>query len=468
MSVQPTRAPARRRARLRPLVVGLGATLAVAACSAGDASDDVRATPSTVNASAFPSSSGPDSAGTTPTSSSEGDHAGSTSTRGAAVQPQGPSATMQTLREAPFVGAVVYPHPGYVGNPWSDWGQGLLLHDGRLLTAIGDHLGADGNSYLYVYDPERRTITQFADVLGNVEHTDGDWGYGKVHGQIVDGGDGDAYFVTYYGATRGLHYGGSYTGDWLFRIDSETLELEPITVPVPQHGVPSLASDGRGRIFGEAVDPLQPEGVYPSGGFFVFDTATRSVELFAEDPGHDGFRNVLVDGEGTAWFAHEDGRLFRWRPGSPAPELTDVDLGGLLRASTRPTSTGTVYGVTFEPYDFFAFEPGGSVRTLGRAVWYPASLALLPDESGFLYVPGAHGDSALVNSPLIAVNGTTGEQTTIVELEDLVSEQLHLVLGGTYSIVVDAERNLAYVTFNAGPTMDEPWGEVVLIAVELP
>ena len=45
------------------------------------------------------------------------------------------SATTVVLSEGdgqtPRVEAVRYPHPGYEGNPWSQWGQGLVLDDGR-------------------------------------------------------------------------------------------------------------------------------------------------------------------------------------------------------------------------------------------------------------------------------------------------------------------------------------------------
>ena len=76
----------------------------------------------------------------------------------------GPSEEMVTLQDDPFVGAVRYPRPEYEGNPWSQWGQGIILPDGRVLSTIGDHLGADGNSYLFVFDPDTGVMTRFADV----------------------------------------------------------------------------------------------------------------------------------------------------------------------------------------------------------------------------------------------------------------------------------------------------------------
>jgi len=380
----------------------------------------------------------------------------------------GPASELVTLQDDPYVGVAVYPRPDYEANPWSQWGQGIALDDGRVITAIGDHLGADANSYLFVYDPEARTVTRFADVLSALDHSPGSWGYGKVHSQMVDAGDGGVYFTTYYGTRRGLSFDDSYQGDVLFRLDKETLELQPVAVPVPGFGVPSIASDGNGRIYGEAVDPLLDEDSYPQGGFFVYDTGEGSVTRFTEDERHEVFRNVMVQQDGTAWFAGDGGGLFRYDPAADEVELSDVRLTAALRASTTPASDGTIYGVTGEPWEFFAFEPGGEIRGLGAAQWYSASLALLPDESAFLYVPGAHGDSWFANSPLYAVDTSTGAQTTLVELLDPVRDEFGLVLGGTYSITVDPERNEAHIGFNAGPSEDDTWGEVVFVVVELP
>lgn len=380
----------------------------------------------------------------------------------------GPGVELVTIQEEPFIGAAVYPRPDYEGNPWSQWGQGIALDDGRVITAIGDHLGADANSYLFVYDPEARTLTRFADVLSALDHEKGSWGYGKIHSQMVDAGDGGIYFTTYYGSRRGLSFDGTYQGDVLFRLDKATLDLQPVVIPVPRHGVPSLATDGNGLVYGEAVDPLLDDDTYPAGGFFVFDTAAGEILRFHEDPRHQVFRNIMVAENGTAWYAAEGESLFRYDPDSDRVEQSGIELAGPLRASTAPAGDGTIFGVTLEPYNLFAFDPDGEVRPLGQAVQYAASLALLPDESGVLYVPGAHGDSWEYESPLIAVDTETGEQTRIVELLEPIRDAFELTLGGTYSITIDPDRGHAHIGFNAGPTEDSPWGEVVFVVVELP
>ena len=381
----------------------------------------------------------------------------------------GPTAELVTLQEEPYIGAAVYPRPDYEANPWSSWGQGIALEDGRVVVAMGDHLGADGNSFLYLYDPDERALTQFADLLSTVDHQPGSWGYGKVHSQMVDPGDGGIYFTSYYGSRRDLSFDGSYGGDILFRLDKETLDLEPLLIPVPEHGVPSLATNGAGLVYGEAVDPLADDDAYPTGAFFVYDAATGAMVTVEENPDHEVFRSVMVGLDGTAWYAGPRGRLFRYDPaaGIVTDDGPTLEPGG-LRAVTAPNADGTIYGVTDEEWDLFSFRPGEEPVTIGEAPGYTTSLALVPDGSGFLYVPGAHGRAANHNAALIRVDGTSGDQETVVELLDLVSTEFGLTLGGTYSVTVDPARNHAHVAFNAGVSEDEPWGELVFVVVELP
>src|SRR5262245_12403369 len=94
-----------------------------------------------------------------------------------ATPPDGPTETATVVQEAgpdqPRVALVRYPRPDRPpgsSNPWSQWGQALVLRDGRVLSAMGDHQGRDGNSYLFVYDPNAGQLTRFTDVLSHVDH----------------------------------------------------------------------------------------------------------------------------------------------------------------------------------------------------------------------------------------------------------------------------------------------------------
>ncbi len=389
--------------------------------------------------------------------------------------PQGPAAEAVVAQEEggalARVELVRYPRPDTEGDPWSHWGQGLVLDDGRFVSAMGNHLGKQGNAFLFSYEPTTSTLTRFADVRSHVGDALG-WGYGKIHGQIVAGRCGEAYVSTYWGTRDGLSYTPDYTGDVLFRLDTSTLQLEPLGVPLPEHGVPSLAGTAsRGLLYGEAVDPLPAEDLgRDQGAFFVYDTTEREVVFRSDDPRHTVFRNVMVDADGTAYLAAEEGRLLVYEPG--ASELREypgtLPGGGMLRASTAPARDGTVYGVTQGEPEFFALKPDGSISSLGAAQGYTTSMAVEPDGSHFYYVPDAHGSDPALGTPVVSVDTRTGEQTTLVRLGDLVARTLQLQTSGSFSVALDAAHGRLYVTLNAGPTEDDRFGEVVLAIIDVP
>jgi hypothetical protein len=415
-------------------------------------------------------------AGETTSPPTTADPSGCTHSATAAKAPAGPSAQTVVLREAdangPRVDAVVYPRPDHEGRPWSQWGQGLVLPDGRVLSAIGDHQGRDGNSYLYVFDPGTGRLTQFADVLSNLPHRPGEWGYGKIHAQMVSGPCGDVYVATYWGTRDGMSLSANYRGDVLFRLDPATLKLESLGTPIEGHGLPSLATYAPdGVLYGEAVDPARsdPETIGERGAFFVYDTRRDEMTFRSDDDRHVQFRSVLVDGDGTAYLADDSGHLLVYEPGAGELAEHPVPLpgGGMLRAATAPAADGTVYGATSGPDQLFALRPDGQVSDLGSLPSYTTSLALHPDGSRFFFVPGAHGDSPELGTPLVAVDTRTGQRSTLVELAGLAEEQLSLTLGGTYNVTVDPSGERVYVGFNAGASRDDPWGEIVLVVVHL-
>jgi hypothetical protein len=362
------------------------------------------------------------------------------------------------------VEAVVYPHPDYEGDPWSQWGQGVVLPDGRYLSAIGDHLGPDGNSYVYEYSPSDRELMLITDVLGRTDHEQGTWGYGKIHGQMVLGDCGEVYFSTYWGTNDGLTYEPPYTGDLLFRLQPDTRSIANLGVPASERGIPSLAGWPEGDlVYGEIVDPASDPY---QGGFFAYDIARNEVVFRDDDPAHVGFRNIAVDSRGRAYYSIGSGSLAVYDPATNGVrEHSSPIPGSHLRASTYPTPEGVVYGVTDEPENFFALLPSGEIRTIGEAQGYTTSLAVHPDLEHLLYVPNAHGGGG---TPLISVDAATGAEAVLVDLDALAQSSLGLQLAGSYNVAVDRQRRVVYVGTNAG-TLDaeDPWGEVVLFIIHL-
>jgi hypothetical protein len=364
------------------------------------------------------------------------------------------------------VRAAVYPHPHYAGNPWSQWGRGVLTHDGRFLSAVGDHQGQNGNSYFYEFDPDSSRLSLVGDVLSVIEHRDGDWGYGKIHGALVRD-DCLVYAATYWGSRQGIAYEGTYQGDHLLLWDPSRHEIESLGVPVEHQGIPSLKGFDQGNlVYGEALQPDDRETT-----FFAYDIAAGRLAFTSTKTDHVGFRDVMVGVDGDAYFSAGDGRLMVHVPGSGGVETHQHLLpGAWLRASTEPSPDGRLFGVTREPDRLFEMAPSGEFLDLGPSGGYVASLALDAERERLYYVPHAHGGAWEEGTPVIAVDTATGDRETLVELEEAAEEHLGLRLGGTYNTVYDASSRRLYIGMNAGPVREEgeSFGEVVLLVIELP
>lgn len=369
------------------------------------------------------------------------------------------------------VSAAVYPHPDYEGDPWTQWGQGIALEDGRYYSAIGDHLAEDGNSYVYEYDPSSNALTMVGDILSYVDHVPGTWGYGKIHSQMVPGPCDEIYFSTYWGSYRGIEFEGNYRGDIIFRLDPFEGTLQPLDVPVDFHGQASMASaPDFGVVYGEAIDPVLKNEDTDRGPFFAYDVVAEEVVYTGSDEPHVGYRSILVDADGVAYYSIGDGQLQTYDPETGDSVVHEERLpGDWLRAATDPGPDGTIYGVTREPDTFFAMSSDGSINALGDALGYTASMALSPDGSTFYYMPGAHGNSADWGSPLVAVDTSSGEETVVAELHDIVEESLGYRVGGTYNVAVSRDGTTVFMGVNVGASDDDDgFGEVVLLVIELP
>lgn len=464
----------RARGRMGLLV---GMLLIVAACS-GTPSTDATGTPSTNAAGTTVGSDTTTATSGSPTTSTEPEPT-TAAPRTDCDIPDGldfirsESVELSHLGEVDGVqvSAALYPHPDYEGNPWSQWGQGIVIEHGRYYSAIGDHHAEDGNSYVYEYDPSTNTLTMVGDIISYVDHVPGTWGYGKIHSQMVPGPCGEIYFSTYWGSSRDIEFEGNYRGDIIFRLDPFAESLQPLAVPVELHGQASMASAPHfGVVYGEARDPVASSEGVKRGPFFAYDVVAEEVVFTGPDEPRVGYRSILVDADGVAYYSIGDSELQTYDPQTGDSVTHDARLpGDWLRAVTDPGPDGTVYGVTRDPDTFFAMSANGAIDGMGDALGYTASMALSPDASVFYYMPGAHGNSSDWGSPLVAVDTSTGDETIVAELYDIVERSLGYRIGGSYNIAVSPDGATVYIGVNVGEAgTDESFGEVMLLVLELP
>lgn len=455
--MRPVNPAVRQRMRLYAIVVGL--ILATAACASPVTLGGAETTTEATSGSGAPSSSDT-------TASSAADPAPTSSADcpafedGVSWDPTD-SASLKLIQSSDGldVYAAEYPLPGPTDGLWSQWGQGVVGADGRHFSAVGDHLGADGNSYFFVYDPDTREVSRFMDVLSVVDRPPGSWGFGKVHAQMVVDRCDRIWAATYWGTRSGIT---DYEGDHLLMIDPIGETVVDAGVLSEGLGIPSMTiTSDRSVIVGEAVDPESDKGRLIS-----WEIMSSAPGLDHADPNHLGFRALATSGDGQILFSVGSGRLAAWDVGRGANSMFTEDMpGDWLRAATAAMADGTLVGVTQDPPKLFRLSSDGEETLLGDPGGYTTSLAL--DEPGqrVFWMSGAHGNSWETGAAIKSLDLVSGEITEVVRLREAFEGELDLLPGGTYSIVYDAGRLILGV--NASKTEDDNgFGNVVLVVVE--
>ncbi len=436
----------------------------VSACAGGGAGTGLSTTPGEVDPTTSEEGAGGETASTiAPSSPAEG----CPSVTGVAWREDDRVVLEQIAEDGGVtVYAARYPLPGPTEGLWSQWGQGIALGDGRHLSAVGDHLGIDANSYFFVYDTADRSLTRFADVLSTVPHQAGAFGYGKVHAPMVEDACGTVWAATYWGTRDDLVYENGYEGDRFLAIDPVGMTISDHGPVAGEYGIPTMTvtADGSTVVAGSVdVD----SGESDTGVLTVFDTKTGETVDQVDDPRQQGFRALGIDPvSGGVMYSIGDGKLAALDPGSG--ESTDLDLtmpGYWLRAITRPATDGTVYGAADDEPGLFSIAPDGSIVDLGDPGGTTTSLGMTPDGSRVFWMPEAHGGAWEVGAKVMSLDTASGEMTEVVSLLDPFGEALDLLPGGTYSTVYDEGRLI--LGMNASPMDDDSgFGEVVLVVLE--
>ena len=358
--------------------------------------------------------------------------------------------------------AAEYPLSGPTEGLWSQWGQGIALGDGRHLSAIGDHVGVDGNSWFYLYEDGSRSLTRIFDVLSVVPHEEGAGGYGKIHAQMVTDECGSIWAATYWGTRTDLAYGNGYDGDRLLEIDPIAGTVLDRGVIATGRGIPTMAISADGHtLVAAAVEPESDTAVVAS-----YDTRTHSVLDELDDPRQIGYRALAAGENGDVLFSIGDGRLSAFDPASQTGSDVDAEMpGDWLRAVTEVGPDGSSYGVTQDRPELFSLAENGSAGHLGDPLGYTTSLAMSDDADQIFWMPNAHGSAWESGAVVLALDTATGKISELVKLAPIFESELGLRAGGTYSVVYDNGRLILGV--NASPRDDDSgFGTVVLVVIE--
>jgi hypothetical protein len=277
------------------------------------------------------------------------------------------------------------PYPVDYPADWTHWGTGCLHSNGRIYTTIGDHGATDADSCLYEFDPAARRLRRVGHLQAAVQDfKGGDYGFGKVHGRIFEGGDRKLYFASWWGKESDSP---RYRGDRIFCFDPSSGEMTDLGVTIPGFGAPVTALDARRLIFyGEFGNPAED-----TTDFVAYDLRERRV-LFRG--GHQGDktpgRGILVDGEGCAYFDCR-GTVRKYDPRTNSVgELPDrLPHKKFRQHASRLRPDGTIYATTAADQSaLVVLDPkGGHVKTVAT-LWGNAK-AMDADPTGrwIYYVP---------------------------------------------------------------------------------
>ncbi len=371
--------------------------------------------------------------------------------------------------EAPRVDAVLYPVPlREEGNLWSQWGDGLIASDGRFWSAIGDHGGPGGRSYVYAYDPEDRRLELVFDQQQLLGQRQGDWGFGKIHCRLEELEDGRICWGTYWGNAppedweqENEHHGMVVAADPVSRrLDVLGILRRPYVIPA------AMADTRRGLFYALPCDRN-----WQGQGFAVFDLRQGRTIYYGHAETEASRRFVLVDeAGGGAWFSVRPDTsrqvwLARYDAATNTVEERALPLPegyGPMRAGTeKRDGRGLFYGVC--EGRLVRIDPEGrSSEPLG-AVWpdrgglreegahrgaYTTALEISPGGRYLYAVPWAHGQAWSHGAPVVQFDLKTRQRKVLAFLGPLFESRFGYRVGGSYCLELDAGGERLFIGMN--------------------
>ncbi|QDU97194.1 hypothetical protein [Lignipirellula cremea] len=386
-------------------------------------------------------------------------------------------------KAVPTVDFMFFPEQTYLGDPWSNWGDGSFAN-GKYYSAIGDHIALNrkksshgtGTAYVYEYDPATKKLRTLVDVSKLLAMPEGHYTPGKVHTRVDLGSDGWLYYATHRGSPRAAVDENHYKGDWIFRTNPETGKSEVVaTAPVPKHSIPNGMLDRKRLIYygGTAAGPDAEEQEIQ---FLAYDLEKHKV-LYSGGIG-PARAMILAESTGRVYYVPGagEGELMRYDPASgKGPEPTGKTMN--TRATTTESSDGMVYGAALgqgtNDCQIWSFNTKTETpKNLGEGAVgvnaYIAAVALDPSTNRYLYyVPGAHGGGERDNSAVVQFDLKTGKKKVIAFLHPFYEEKYGFICKGTYSTDVSDDGSQLFITYNVSRGT-RAWDCCGLVVVHIP
>lgn len=339
---------------------------------------------------------------------------------------------------------------------WSSWGDICLAKDGRVYVGIGDHgkdAEGDARCFLYRWDPKSKMLTQIVDMNVVVPHRKGQPAWSKVHAKIDEGPGGNIFFsCTLNAGNRAgdprYQWTDKLPGGQLYQYDPKTNRVGVFASLPPKRCSATSRFDAERNIWWCNLEAGE--------GDALFGLNLRTGEkVYQGADGEVGFnRNFALANDGSIYFNGEEGKLLRLDPSTKTVKDTGVtfpDSPG-VRASSRSTRDGVIFGTTHRTNQLFRFETKSNEMKLLGPTWgqgqYTTVMVLSPDERFLYYLPGSHGQAFKYGTPVVQYEIATGTRKVLAFLAPAFEKHLQYVPGGSYGVKLSKEGGTLYINFN--------------------
>jgi len=367
-----------------------------------------------------------------------------------------PRTRFTVARHAPRVAFAIYPVPlsEKHGPHWGHWGTGTIHPNGRIYGIVGNHLGRDGEAFLYELDPsamELRRVADLQDAVGG--RGEGDFGFGKVHGRVEVGRDGRLYFSSWGGKWR---HDPEHPGSRLFAFDPASGVVSDRGILVPRWGTPSTRVHSPSmRYYAEYFSADRDEA-----DFLVYDLEAGRI-VFRGD--HDGMargRDFFVDVDGHAYFNNGAGSLEVYDPQDNSLRTFPARMpGDMIRRVTYPDPAGRMYGVTIDEHVLFSLDPHEQTIDVITELWSQTAALALDPAGRYLYYIAGSNQSDTDGTQIVQVDLAAGATQKVIAFVDApLLEDFGYRVGRTnasgispvdsYNITISGDGGRLYVALN--------------------
>lgn len=348
------------------------------------------------------------------------------------------------------------PNPGLNGTGWSAWGDICVASNGVVYCGIGDHGNNKTGAYCFVYawDPASKTLKAILDVNA-VARQPGDVYWSKVHAGIQESADGLITIIPTLNS-GGTAYEYAWTtnqpGSPLFRYNPKTGKTA-VTDHLPgQCTATTLMDKARNILYimleGKFAKAVAFSAYDLTAGKFLYVSPYDAVELD---------RNMGLASNGCVYFNGKGG-IWKYDPVKKEIRATGMVFpgGAGMRSSTAESADGWIYGTTFGAkgvtQELFRLAPASDkLEMLGPDFLdgnYTTVCALSTDGRFVYFLPGAHGSSLKIGTPVVQYDVKARTRKVLCFLEDVCRARVGYVPGGTYGVKLSADNATLYVNLN--------------------